>query len=318
MKTKITSEMERIILDNYKTKTHQEIANILGNVVCPCTIARWLHKHNIYKEQSIFNDKQIEFIKSNYSNMTITQIANILGFLPSQIKSKICNMKLQHKKRKFNSDYFQNIDSKNKAYFLGLIYADGYISFNKGYYELGITLQSQDKYILEILNQELGGVHIIKHKAPVKKIINGVHTISHDVDELRVYSKKIVMDLIHLGVLPNKTKSSVYPIVPDNYFIDFLRGYIDGDGCFYNNKKYCILHITCANQAPLDWIKDKLKNDYDIKTQVYKLKDKKYRLMCTNKDSMTKLVNSLYYSVDVVCLSRKFDKIKSYLTGFAI
>lgn len=319
-KSSITLEMAQIILDNYQTKTHKEIATMLGNVVSYRSIEYWLHKHNITKKVKIFSDEQIEYIKEHYKDMTYSQIAKKLGFTDEQIRTKVSHLGLR-KTREFNKMYFHVIDNPIKAYYIGLIYADGCLIYNNRIesrtYELSIKLQSEDKYILEIFNQELGGVHKITHYNPVLKTINGVKTTSHDADAIRVYSKQIVSDLIDLGVLPNKTQKNNYPTIPDKYFMDFLRGYIDGDGCFSNNKSCYILHITCANRQPLEWIKEKLKKDYEIKTQIYKLQERKYRLMCTNKSSMSKLVNLLYYSPDVICLKRKYNKIKSYINGFA-
>lgn len=69
-KSSITPEMTQIILDNYQTKTHKEIATMLGNIVSYRSIEYWLHKHNITKKVKIFSDEQIEYIKEHYKDMT--------------------------------------------------------------------------------------------------------------------------------------------------------------------------------------------------------------------------------------------------------
>ena len=59
--------------------------------------------------------------------------------------------------------YFDKIDSQNKAYILGFIYADG--SINKGC--LNITLSNKDVEILEFIKDELkysGKISIKKNK----------------------------------------------------------------------------------------------------------------------------------------------------------
>lgn len=251
--------------------------------------------------------------------MTYREIANILGFTEKQVTAKAENLGLT-KRRIFNKDYFHNIDTPLKAYFLGFIYADGWIVDNPvtGNYEFGIELQSQDKYILDKLNYELGGIHLMSHSNDRTMTINNRVLKKGHSDVLRVFSKSIVKDLELNGIETNKSQKSTYPIVDKDLFFDFLRGYIDGDGCYYFHKKKNLLymHITCANEEPLDYIKSVLET-YEIQTKLYKECDKKFRLMCTNKDNMYKLLNRLYYSDDLFCLTRKLDKVKSYLQGSA-
>ena len=316
--SKIKLEMINTILQFYKIKTRQEIADMLGNGVTAQNVQSWLKRRNLFVKKDMFSDDDIEYMKTHYQDMSYKEIGNKLGFTERQIRGKINNMGLS-KIRKFNDTYFQIINSPNKAYFLGLIYADGWVIFNKkvGTYEFGLQLQSQDKYILEKLNQELGGVHDIIHTPSKEKIIKGVKTISKDQNTLRVYSKQLVNDLIALNIVPNKTKSSLYPIIPDEYFFDFLRGYIDGDGCYCINKNgNCEISITCSHRQPLEWVSQNLQRK-NIHTSVYQEYDTKYRLYCFRKDDVRMLINKLYYNVDNFCLIRKFDKIKPYLDGFA-
>lgn len=310
--------MVDIILRFYKTKTRQEIAEILGNGVTAQNVQSWLKRRNLFVKKDMFSDDDIEFMKSHYQDMSYKDIGIELGFTERQIRGKINNMGLT-KIRRFNDTYFHVINSPNKAYFLGLIYADGWIIHNKkvGTYEFGLQLQDQDKYILEKLNQEFGGVHDIIRTPPKEKIIKGVKTTSKEQNTLRVYSKQLVDDLISLNIVSNKTKSSLYPVIPDEYFLDFLRGYIDGDGCYYiNNDGNCVVSITCSHKQPLEWISSTLQR-MNIHTSVYQEYNTKYRLYCFRKDDVKSLINKLFYNTDIPYLIRKFNKIKPYLDGFA-
>ena len=107
----------------------------------------------------------------------------------------------------------------------------------------------------------------------------------------------------------------VHPIINDEFFFDFLRGYIDGDGCYYRDNNQTYMHITCASIVPLKYIQGKL-NNFGIKTQIYTEAYRKYRLMCTSFNEMNKLINHLYYEDGLFCLKRKYEKIKHFL-GFA-
>lgn len=313
---KIKPYMEDFIRENYKTMTQVEIAKRLGKNVTQPDISQWLIKNGLIQRRKRFSKEDVQFMIEHYQDMQYKDIAEYLGFTERQVRSKLNNMGYT-KIRDFNKHYFHDIDSDLKAYFLGFIFADGYVvrRTKTRNYEFGMQLQSDDKYILDAINDELGGVHEISHKNPKNKIINGVRTRSGHSDILRVYSKDIVCDLISYGIVPDKTHNYQLPKVPDEYFFDFLRGYIDGDGCYYNNNKgNTSINITCACQDILEWIKDILCN-YHIAANVYKEKDLKYRLVCYGKNDVKRLVNLLYHDNFSLCLLRKYNKIEHLLDG---
>ena len=268
--------------------------------------------------KSIFNKEQQDYIVKNYLILSYKEIGSNLGFTERQIRGWLNNHGY-NKNRKINDKYFDCIDTPLKAYYLGLIYADGWICANSNTrnYEFGIELQSEDKYILEKLNNELGGYNIISHKEPQIRSINGYKANSGHSDVLRIYSKPLVLSLISNGIETNKTYKNVFPIVPNNLFFDWLRGYIDGDGCYYTNKATnTYMHITCCSKEPLLYVQNKLK-EYSIKSTIYSETSRKYRLMCTDYNSLHTLVNHLYYQDDLFYLQRKYEKIKHLLGSAA-
>ena len=115
--------------------------------------------------KSIFTKEQNDYLRENYNKKSYKEIADILGFTERQIRGRINNMGLS-KIRKFDKTYFKNIDSEEKAYWLGFIYADGYIVYNSNSatYELGIELNAKDDYILQKLAYNLGNVHKVEYK----------------------------------------------------------------------------------------------------------------------------------------------------------
>lgn len=315
-------EQQTFILNNYNIMDSKDICKELN--IKPYQLNYFLRKnnltHNTKRASSTwakFSEEDIKYMKENYLNMTYSEIAKVLGFTERQIRGKINNMHLP-KNRKINDDYFDNIDSPLKAYFLGFIFADGWICANEKVrnYEFGMELQSGDKYVLEVLNNELGGQNIIYHSEPKEvKIIDSIAHKNH-TDILRIYSKPLVMGLMKNGIETNKSKKDVYPVVSEEFFFDFLRGYIDGDGCYYVNKKVnTYMHITCASISPLIYIQNIL-SKFNIKTTLYTENENKHRLMCTDYNSMKILVSHLYYEDGLFCLKRKYEKIK-HLLGFA-
>lgn len=316
MKSRLTDEQKKYILDNYRKITNVQIAK---NIYCTPQQVSYYAKTQGLKNNSKhllncaeFSDEDNEYMKLHYKDMKYSEIAKVLGYTERQIRGRINNMGLK-KNREFNSDYFNIIDTSLKAYFLGFIYADGWICCNEDTknYEFGMELQSKDRYILDKLNEELNGDHKIYHKDAQETIICGNLCHSTPSDTLRVYSKELVFDLINNGIETNKTEKVIYPVVNDNLFFDFLRGYIDGDGCFYFDREYLMMHITCCTNTPLLYLQKKL-SDYNINSYIYKETDRKYRLYVVDRNSINSLVNNLYYNEDVFCLKRKLEKINKY------
>jgi intein/homing endonuclease len=310
---KIKPYMENFIRENYTIMTQKELAKALGENVTASDIQYWLRKNNLWKEKYMFTDESIKFMIDNYKTMTYKEIAKHIGLTERQVKGKLNNMGYT-KLREFNKGYFHEIDSELKAYLLGFIFADGWVTHNtkQRNYEFGMELQSRDRCILEALNNELGGVHIISHSNPTQRVICGRLTNIGHMDRLRVYSREFVEDLISHGIVPNKTHDCRIPSFPKEFFFDFLRGYIDGDGCYSCKKNHIYMSLTCSSEDVLKWVQDVLKT-YNITTSVYKEKEYKYKLYCTSYESMKSLINCMYHKDCTLYLTRKYDKIKPLL-----
>lgn len=264
--------------------------------------------------KSIFTQQQIEFIKKNYQSISYTDMSklplfeNING---TQIKNKARVLGCS-RVRKFDTRYFQNIDSEMKAYWLGFIYADGFITYkpkNRNY-ELGIEIHSDDRYMLDLLNKELGN----KHKISSRKrniSFNGYDYVS-ECSRIRVYSKQLCNDLMSHNITTDKTNSSLHPSIEnDELFIHFIRGFLDGDGCIYAlDNKLQAVHFTNSNDEFLYYIKYRLEA-FNIKSAVYKEKDKKYRLNISLTDSK-RFLDILYHN-NSIKLERKYTIYKNLL-----
>lgn len=314
MRKLFNDEQINYILSNYEHMTYKEIGENLGGYT-PQQINGWLNNNGYKKSnRSIFSKSDIEYMSNNYTSMKYSDIAKELGFTERQVRGWInnnCNTKL----RNFDKRYFKSIDTNNKAYWLGFIFADGSIQCNtdRRTYELAIELQENDVKLLEDFNSELGNAHDIKFRHREKYICGYPEKSISDTALIRVYSKDIVSDLISHGVVPDKTNHKVFPEL-DDYFLDFLRGYIDGDGCIYiDNNNHLYVHITSSFDDVLVYIKNKL-SEYSIKSNVYKENDRKYRLNLYGTNA-EKLLDLIYYDVNVQKLDRKYQKYLLYKNG---
>ena len=134
-----------------------------------------------------------------------------------------------------DKNYFEKINTEAKAYFLGLLYADGYNSLYETGGHIALTLQEKDKEILEMFLKELKSNSTLKFLNLSEKNPN-----QSNCYQLAIYSKKICEDLTKLGCMRAKTALLQYPtsdIVPNELIRHFIRGYFDGDGCIWNGKR---------------------------------------------------------------------------------
>lgn len=279
----ITKEQEEYIVANYYVMTNAKIGAEIG--ISKYMVSHYARKLGLKKNggplRLPLTQEQEDYIRANYKTMTTTEIGTELGYTNKQIQSWLDShyKDRERKKRQFNNRYFQDITTPEQAYWLGFIYADGWLSKHRRdnsdpnsrwTYEFGMELQRQDEYMLYALNEALGGKHIVKQKSKKMRILkNKVISETHS-SVLRVYSKDLVTDLYNHGIDYHKTTSEIFPIVEDYLFPDFLRGYIDGDGCIHQMKKGILgLHITSANKLVLEYIQKKLLDDYDISSKIY-------------------------------------------------
>lgn len=125
-----------------------------------------------------------------------------------------------------NHNYFQEIDTPEKAYWLGLIIADGSVGFQKRSNRspcIALELKAEDKYLLEMFRSAIEG--------------NFVLTQSRNCFRIAFSSKKMVQDLARFGVVPNKSHlDNGLPILPSNLMPHLIRGIFDGDGTVYISK----------------------------------------------------------------------------------
>ena len=125
--------------------------------------------------------------------------------------------------------------------------------------------------------------------------------------------------LLSIGLSPHKSKSLSEIVVPDKYFADFLRGYLDGDGFTYSYwdkrwKSSFMLYtgFASASKSHLEWIKSKIKHLYLIEGSIKYAGKSTYELMYAKRSSII-LLNKIYYNDKVVCLKRKKFKIDKAL-----
>lgn len=264
--------------------------------------------------RKIFSDEDIKFLRDNYDKMQYKDIAQILGKTERQVRGKINGMGLS-KLREFDKSFFNCIDSPEKAYWLGLIFADGWVVFNETQrtYELGIELQEQDSYILYALVSALGGNHKVSHDCH-HRVFNG-YEYDTNTSRLRVYSKEIVCGLISNGVVANKTYSTEYPKLLA-YKRDFVRGFLDGDGCITNsNRGNLIVTFTNANKGFLSYLRDMIFSECGVLGTIYTENDCKHTLRYFRVSDAKSFYHGFIMIKTCCFLKENMKDIKPYLAS---
>lgn len=148
-----------------------------------------------------------------------------------------------------NYRFFDIIDTEEKAYWIGFIAADGYVSSSKKGHHLNISLKWDDRDHITKFLTALSANHTIKQtKSKMKS--GKVHYKS----TITIHSKALVSDLQKHGVIQCKSKCLKFPSIPKNMIRHYIRGYFDGDGSWYLQKqKYPAFSVIGSTEFITDF-----------------------------------------------------------------
>lgn len=168
--------------------------------------------------------------------------------------------KIPTRKRKYkiNENYFENIDSNEKAYWLGFFSADGYVHEERG--ELTLELQEKDREHLEKFK------NAINSNKPLMTILCGENKqFIHYRFVIRC--RKMVNDLKKYNVYQRKSLTFIPPSnLEEKYLPYWIIGYMDGDGCIADAKGRVRISFT-GTKATLEFIKNYLKSSNIIRLE---------------------------------------------------
>lgn len=208
------------------------------------TVVRTLQKYHLYdisKSKVHLNQQRIDRNNQVYAlhkqGLTSRQIAQKLGISKSNVSVILTKFHdvpkgswestNRWRKHSLNKRFFSIIDSEDKAYWLGFLYADGCVTEKS----IRLDLAAHDQEHIKKFKQALQAYSypLYYHAA-----VNSYYVV--------INSKEMVQDLLSKGCVPRKTFVIQFPdnnIIPDTLIHHFMRGYFDGDGCI----------CTSGNQA---------------------------------------------------------------------
>lgn len=308
-----TPEQINYLIDNYCYKTNEEIGKKIGRSGQAVSYKAFELSLSINENWS---DDEINIIKTNYLNKTMNELQQLLhGKTKGDILACCHKLGLTRTKKTCKRDFFNVIDTEEKAYWLGFIFADGYISYSdknmkKGQlattYCTGIKLKWSDKEHLKKFNKSISGNYKV-----FKEIAHpdGFRKQTTEAAKILVYSQQMYNDL-NKYFDRDKTYTAKFPDIPDSLMRHFIRGYFDGDGCFTFTEKTFDIELLGASKDFHDGLKNILsKNGFNF---TYEIKPNKcgtnmyYIYIHRNKDKCNFL--DWMYSDCTIYLDRKYEK----------
>jgi hypothetical protein len=210
-----------------------------------------------------------------------------------------------------NEEYFNDINSIDKAYFLGLLYADGNISKTKDGYRVKIGLQERDSYILERLSFycEFNGPILFR---------KGASKNHQNQKLLQIYSKGFYENARKQGLHDNKTFTLKPPSLEPYYIKHFIRGYFDGDGCAFikTYKSQTSTSISFLGTYSIcSFIKNYLQDTLQLRSNTKILTKKSiFKYTINDRKDILKIKNFLYTDMEDCYLTRKLEKLQEMET----
>ena len=180
-----------------------------------------------------------EYINTSIYERSIQKLSDKYGLnrktICKYLKERGIEITNTHNKSPFNENFFDYIDSEEKAYWLGFLYADGYITTKD--YRIGLSLSIKDINHLEKYGKSLNyskGMNITTtHQFGSKNIYNKNGEILQMCSTV-ITNKHMWEALNSKGCMPNKSLILKFPeeaIFSSNGLIrHFIRGYVDADG----------------------------------------------------------------------------------------
>lgn len=216
--------------------------------------------------------------------------------------------KSKYGKYYINPNYFDLIDNEWRAYWLGFMYADGWVGSNGN--SVGFSLQRKDEYHIDRFRQSLQCDNPIYQYE--SKGFNKTEGRVFSQSSLTVNNQKLNSDLQKHGCVNKKSLVLKPPVIKSDLVRHFVRGYFDGDGWVSMNEKHMSFEVGfIGTYEMMEYIRDYLQSQGVSLATIEK--DKKYGSSNTytirygSLLDNEKIFNLFYYHCNIF-LKRKFEK----------
>lgn len=259
-------------------------------------------KFNIAREQELLTIIP-QLIERKLSAKEISQELNISRTTVHRYCVKLgINIPNHHNALKFNNTIFDSIDTEEKAYWLGFLFADGGVSSTSNV--ITLSLKRDDLEHLEKFNA------FVENKNPIRLYNVKLQDRKYPACSINLCNAHFKNTLRSLGCIEQKSLKLEFPdisIFEDPKLVyDFIRGYVDGDGClsFSRNGRLSLQILGTYNF--LSGLKLHFPNSFGKVTKIKRLKTNTYTIQNTGKKADE--VASILYKNAKIYLTRKYNR----------
>lgn len=259
------------------------------------------------------NDITKQIVSGHESGMKNVKIAKYLGVSKGFVShvlelAGITKSKGRGRNYALDDHFFSVIDTPFKAYYLGLVFADG--SVREDGYGISIALQEADRRTMEGLRRHL------KTNKPLRYVVRDNPNWSN-MYRLDISSRQMNADLIALGRTNDKRKLHFPSQIPDELKRHFIRGYFDADGCICGRKcksgngyrQWCVK--INSNNPLIKEMAEYIRSEVGVSVGVYK--DRGYSYMMVQGNRQTKTFLDWMYEDAPVFMDRKYGIFMDFI-----
>jgi hypothetical protein len=239
------------------------------------------------------------------------------GILALLVDNGVERRSLSASKRTYhcNHDFFECIDTEEKAYWLGFMAADGCVEIGKRK-TMSLSLASQDESHVARFRDALSSNHPIGRGAKPKQC----GRVGKDFySRLRVCSSKLVDDLCNGGVCPRKSLVLEWPhSLPQELVRHYIRGYFDGDGTWtFKTQKNAGKNVQSAfsvisSKEHLLVLQNHLMQECGLGATTICETGKIFKLSYHGNRQVARIAHYLYHEAKIF-LPRKLERIRPFL-----
>lgn len=232
----------------------------------------------------------------------------------SSLLNRIANNKWERKHRgntyKFDEHYFDEITTFRQAYWLGFLYADGYILSARKRADrpresqsFGFAIAQKDNELLLQFKKDLCADNPIHYYANT----SSQYTNSSNYGRILLTSQHTVEKLKGLGVRENKTFFLSAPPIDKALIPAFILGYSDGDGSIIIDKNNKYQWQLCGTKELLTFIQEFFGTNIKLEQRWPERENNNYTLHYCGNQQVPKLLDVIYKDA-TFCLKRKYNK----------
>lgn len=262
------------------------------------------------QKQQLINLAIQEYLDTPEKERSLTKLGEKYGIkrqtLSKHLKDRGFEIVNQQNRCRLNASIFDDIDTEEKAYWLGFLYADGNISSTGNRLEVRLSIKDIDH--LEKFRQ------FLQLETEFRTGICNGNGYCH----LSVRNKHLWETLNSKGCTPCKSLTLKFPntdIFKDVTLInDFIRGYVDGNGCLtsYQKKNSIVTELNLVGtESFLMSVRDYLQQPGYIRNKSCKnYSNQAFSLQYSNLPS--RIIARRLYGKATIYLQRKYNKYKYF------